>query len=322
MSGFPNKRMWISLTIKLTGVIGAIAGLSACANQALFSSPVPIIETPSIAASMAEGTPFHYQVYTLPTSEVHTIEIPAGNQFLVIPAIAAETAHLEAFAQQTGAVAVLNGGFFDPQNQQSTSYVVQNQETVGDPTKNERLMQNPDLTPYLEKILDRAEFRRYQCGAQQRYDITSHSQPVPEGCQLVDALGAGPRLLPELTSEQEGFTATDASGAVIRDALGSTQLNARTAIGITSEGGILWVMAAQKPGLPYSGLSLPELAAFMQRQGVEKAMNLDGGSSSSLFYRGETIHGKIDSQGNRIQRPVKSVLLLKSHQNQASLPSR
>ncbi len=295
-------------------------GLFACTEPVMHSSPVPVAVSPvaisPVATSpVAEATPFRYQVYALPTSDVHTVEIPSGSQFLVTPAIAAETAHLEAFAQQNRAVAVLNGGFFDPQNQKSTSYVVQNQQLMGDPTENERLMQNPDLTAYLKKILDRTEFRRYQCGSIQQYDIALHSQPVPEGCQLVDALGAGPRLLPELTSEQEGFTATNADGAVIRDALGSTQPNARTAIGITADGGLLWVMAAQKPGLPHSGLSLSELAAFMQRQGIEKAMNLDGGSSSALFYRGETIHGKIDAQGNPIARPVKSVLLLQPNQN-------
>lgn len=315
ISRFSNKRIWISLI----GVIGIIAGQSACANQALFSSPASVSEPPTAEAAtaetvMPEAATFRYQVHALPTSEVHTVEIPAGSQFVVTPAIAAETAPLEAFAQN-GVVAILNGGFFDPQNQQSTSYVVQNQQIVGDPTENERLMQNPDLTPYLDKILDRAEFRRYQCGSLQRYDIALHSQPAPEGCQLIDALGAGPRLLPELTSEQEGFTATDANGVVIRDALGSTQPNARTAIGITPDGGLLWVMAAQKPGLPNSGLSLPELATFMQRQGIEKAMNLDGGSSSALFYVGKTIHGKIDAEGNPVARPVKSVLLLQPHPN-------
>lgn len=292
-----------------------MVGLFACADSTLYSSPVPVAITPVAISPIAEAETLRYQVYALPTSDVHTISIPAGSQFSVTPAIAAETAHLEAFAQQHEAIAVLNGGFFDPQNQKSTSYVVQNQQLVGNPTENERLMQNPDLTAYMEQILNRAEFRRYQCGTLQQYDIAWHSQPAPEGCHLMDALGAGPRLLPDLTSEQEGFTTTNADGIQIRDALGNTQPNARTAIGITANGELLWVMAAQKPGLPNSGLSLPELAAFMQQQGVEEAMNLDGGSSSALFYQGATIYGKIDAEGNSVMRPVKSVLLLKNNQN-------
>lgn len=46
----------------------------------------------------------------------------------------------------------------------------------------------------------------------------------------VDASGGGPSLLPELTSVLEGFV----DNANRRDALGSTQPNARTAMGITS----------------------------------------------------------------------------------------
>jgi hypothetical protein len=43
-------------------------------------------------------------------------------------------------------------------------------------------------------------------------------------------------------------------------------------------------------------------------------LNLDGGSSSSLAMAGqETLWGKLDADGNRVERPVKSVLWLRSH---------
>ena len=226
-----------------------------------------------------------------------------------MPAISPETASLQTFIQQHRAIAAINGGFFDPQNQQSTSYVMLQGNWVADPTQNQRLMENPDLAPYLDKILNRSEFRRYQCGSL-RYAIARRQEAVPSGCRLLDALGAGPQLLPELTLEQEGFTAKDAEGNVIRDALGSSQPNARSAVGITADGSLLWVMVAQKPDVTPSGLSLPELAAWMKRQGAEAALNLDGGSSSALIYKQQSIHGKLDSDGTPIQRPVKSVLLL------------
>jgi exopolysaccharide biosynthesis protein len=47
----------------------------------------------------------------------------------------------------------------------------------------------------------------------------------------------------------------------------------------------------------------------MKTLGVEKAMNLDGGSSSSLYYKGKTLYGKVDEKGNLVRRSVKSVLL-------------
>jgi len=57
-------------------------------------------------------------------------------------------------------------------------------------------------------------------------------------------------------------------------------------------------------------MSLQSLAGFMKTKGVEKAMNLDGGSSSSLYYQGKTFYGKVDDKGNQLRRLVKSVLLV------------
>jgi exopolysaccharide biosynthesis protein len=57
-------------------------------------------------------------------------------------------------------------------------------------------------------------------------------------------------------------------------------------------------------------MSLQALADFMKTKDVEKAMNLDGGSSSSLYYQGKTFYGKVDEKGNQLRRLVKSVLLV------------
>lgn len=260
-------------------------------------------------ASMPTPTTLKYWVTDAPNHALHTVVIPT-DRFMVVPAISASTAPLEAFAEQHQALAALNGGFFDPQNQQSTSYVRIQGQLVADPTTNDRLMQNPDLANYLNQILDRTEFRRYQCDQTTRYDIVRHSQAIPANCQLLDVLGAGPELLPNLTLEPEGFTDSTPDGTVIRDAIGRNQPNARTAIGLTEDGRIIWVMVAQKPGVAGSGMTLPELAAYLKQQGAIKAMNLDGGSSSSLFIEGDAIYGKRDAEGKPVVRPVKSVLLV------------
>ncbi|MEP0886135.1 phosphodiester glycosidase family protein [Trichocoleus sp. ST-U3] len=270
-------------------------------------------EPPRTASSTVEPPleqKVQYKSYTLDSSVVHTLLIPANSRFLVVPAVSQELSSLESFAQKHQAVAVINGGFFDPQNQESTSYVVQQGVLVADPRKNERLMDNPKLAPYQEKILDRTEFRRYRCGLTVGYDIALHSEPTPKECQLVDALGGGPRLLPEITSVAEGFLDID-NGLVIRDSLNSRQSNARSAVGITRDRSILLVMVAQQPLSQTSGMSLAALAEFMKTLGVEKAMNLDGGSSSSFYYEGKTFYGKVDNEGNPLRRPVLSVLLVK-----------
>lgn len=247
---------------------------------------------------------------TLPQSIAHILLIPANSRFLVTPAISQKVDTVEKFAQKHRAVAILNAGFFDPANQKSTSYVILQGKLVANPKENERLVNNPNLQSYLSQIFNRTEFRRYSCGQTVRYDIALHGASQLAGCQLVDAIGAGPSLLPKLTLVKEGFV----DNANKRDALGSNQPNARTAVGITHDGSVVLVMVAQKPSAPAnSGVSLPALADFMKTIGADKAMNLDGGSSSSLYYNGKTFYGKVDLEGNLIKRPVKSVLLVQEN---------
>lgn len=263
-----------------------------------------------LSNSAATNTPIRYQSYNLPSSVVHTLVIPPESQLAVSVALSPELDNIENFAQKHQAIAVLNGGFFDPVNHKTTSYIVQQGQLVADPRLNERLIHNPKLAPYMDRILNRSEFRRYQCGLTIRYEISLHSAAVPAGCKLIGAVGGGPCLLPELTSVQEGFFDVK-HGKIIQDAIGSWQPNARTAIGTTRDRSIIWVMVAQKPKLSKSGLSLPALAEFMNSLGVEQAVNLDGGSSSALYYQGKTFYGKLDAQGKTVKRPIKSVLILK-----------
>ncbi|GAB4459306.1 MAG: hypothetical protein OHK0037_04420 [Elainellaceae cyanobacterium] len=269
----------------------------------------PVAEAGSPAELPAPAPPvLQYRVAALPTADVHLVIVPIG-AFEVAPQVSAALQPLPEFAAQPEIVVAINAGFFDPVNGLTTSYIVQNGQIVADPRQNDRLMQNPSLTPYLPKILNRSEFRRYRCGTPgqelDQYAIARRADPVPPGCTLQDALGGGPRLLPALTLEAEGFT----DPATGRDAIGSTQPNARSAVGILPNGDIVLAMAAQRPSVPSaSGLSLAEVAEFLRSLGVVDAMNLDGGSSTSFYHAGNTVFGRIDAQGNPIQRPVKSVL--------------
>ena len=293
-----RKIFWLSLILLGLGVL-------------LLSIPhSKLPEPPSSVVLPLPEKDIRYDSHTLGQSVVHTLLIPASSRFSVTPAVSQQLSTLESFAQKHQAIAAINGAFFDPANRKSTSIVVRQGQLVADPSQNERLMNNPKLGPYLKKILNRTEFRRYLCGQTVRYDIALHNEAPLPGCQLVDSLGGGPRLLPELTSLQEGFL-DFSNGKVIRDPLRSSQPDARTAIGITRDGSLLWVMVAQKPEAPtHAGMSLQRLATFMKSLGVEKAMNLDGGSSSSLYYKGKTFYGKVNAKGHLIKRSVKSVLLI------------
>ncbi|MDF5724595.1 MAG: phosphodiester glycosidase family protein [Rhizonema sp. PD37] len=291
------KKIWL-LAGTLMGLGILLFILRSSSHSVLMSAIVP-------KETLTPEKTIQYEERTLPQAVVRSLLIPSHSRFLVTPALSAHVNTVEEFAQKHPSIAIVNGGFFDPINQKTTSVVVIQGKLVADPKQNERLVNNPDLKPYLGKILNRTEFRQYICGQTSRYDIVLHSQPTPTGCQLVDALGAGPMILPELTLVQEGFL----DRLNKRDALGSTQPNARTAVGITHDGSVILVMVAQKSN-GGGGMSLPELANYMKSLGAEKAMNLDGGSSSSLYYKGKSFYGKAGEQGHFIKRPVKSVLLV------------
>lgn len=264
----------------------------------------------SQAQSSSNSSSVRYQVFSEQQRTIHTVTIPHDSQYIVMPIVADELTAIADIvkSERQQPLAAINGGYFDPVNQKTTSFIIQQSKITADPRFNERLVDNPDLKTYLGKIFNRAEFRRYSCGDKTQYDITLHLAPIPKDCSLIDSLGAGPSILPQDTSEIEAFTAYQ-NGSKIRDAIATESLNARSAVGITSDGDVILVMVGQKPEKPLnSGISLPELADFFSSLGVTKAMNLDGGSSASLYYQGKVFYGRVAQDGTEIQRPIKSIL--------------
>ena len=261
-------------------------------------------KSPEARSTVSLLSNLNYDVRSQTESNIHVVRIPAGNTFVIEPAIATDVTSVSNF--KSNAVAVINAGFFDPVNQKSTSHVTIARQPVARPQDNDRLTQNPKLKPYLPQIFDRSEFRRYQCGSAIRYGITRHETLVPKDCELVDAVGAGPQLLPKLTAIEEGFW--DPSRG--RDAIGYDQPNARSAIALTATGEVLLVMVEQQQS--GGGLSLPQLALLLKDLGAVSALNLDGGTSSALWVKGKVHFGKRDETGALVGRSVKSVWVVKA----------
>jgi hypothetical protein len=253
-----------------------------------------------------------YETILLPAATVHLVTIPDPGAYPVQVSVADQLTLVKDFEVSPAclvtdcAIAAINAGFFDPNNRLTTSYVTIDGALVADPRQNERLVGNSNLEPYMNQILNRSEFRRYDCEGDIRYNITFHDAAIPAGCTLVEAVGAGPQLLPRDTSEVEGFV--DPTVTPMRDALGSQSANARSAIGIKADGSIVLAMVAQVPGVSPSGMNFAELANLLTQQGVTQALNLDGGSSSTLVYDGISHFGRLNSEGEIIERPVKSIL--------------
>ncbi len=285
----------------LSGLIavGVAASFFLFPNSKPRSNPVAVQPT-----AIAE-----YKVFDQPDSVAHVLTIPSGSRYIVRPFVSDSLETVAQVATKTKAIAVLNAGFFDPANQKTTSHIVVNGREVANPKDNERLVNNPKLVPYLDAILNRSEFRIYNCGKTVRYDIVLHRSPMLASCQLTQSMGGGPQLLPVDTSAQEGFTDTQ-NGKLVRDAIGSVQANARTALGLKADGSLIWLMVAQKGS--QSGMTLAKVARVLRDLGAVNAINLDGGTSSSLYYQGKIFYGKRDESAQALQRAVKSVLLLHS----------
>ena len=58
------------------------------------------------------------------------------------------------------------------------------------------------------------------------------------------------------------------------------------------------------------GLSLLELAEFMDRLGVETAYNLDGGGSSTMYFNGEIINNPTTSGRSIQERSVSDIVYI------------
>lgn len=216
---------------------------------------------------------------------------------------------LQTFAKRLQPEIAINGGYFDPANGQTTSFVSEDGAHWHDPRQNPRLTQNPALTPYLPAIFNRSEFRLYACADGRRYAIERRDAPAPIGCSLRSALGAGPQLAPDNGAQSEAFIAQDASGRRTRDPLGVDRPNARSLIGIDAHGDALLGLFTQEPHREGArGVTLSEASALMMELGATRVMALDGGSSSGAYSRGVYHYGKFNAKGAPEKRALKSIL--------------
>ncbi len=209
----------------------------------------------------------------------------------------------------TKAELVVNGGYFDPNNKSTSSYVIIDKEVVLDPKKNQSLMSNHAIHSHLDEILDRTEFRVLDCKGKQKFDIRKHSQR-PFGlkytsCKIVHSIQAGPELYPKLRLEDEYFVEYK-DGELVRDSISAMKKCARTAIGIKDNDVYIIIATIRHK------MTLPELAQFCKTLKLTKAMNFDGGGSTSVDFRGNSNHKPLSiiSDKNKSARKLKSFLVV------------
>jgi hypothetical protein len=132
-------------------------------------------------------------------------------------------------------------------------------------------------------------------------DVDETAAPTKPGWQAMDfivggmpALFLNRRVIFESNSEKmrEGF---------------DTERHPRTAIGLRPDGTWVFVIVdGRQPELSV-GMSLKELTQVLFSLGCVDALNLDGGGSSTLFYRGQVVNSPSDTTK---ERPVSDAIVI------------
>ena len=182
-------------------------------------------------------------------------------------------------AESVNAILAINGDYYGAQE---SGYVIRNGVIYRATAKSG----NEDLVIYADgsfEIIDED-------------DITAE-ELLEKGAQNV--LAFGPALV-----EKGSVSVTESEE--VGKAMAS---NPRTAIGIINENHYVFVVADGRTS-DNEGLSLYELAEFMESLGVQTAYNLDGGGSSTMYFNGQIIN-KPTTNGNSIkERSVSDIVYI------------
>ena len=182
-------------------------------------------------------------------------------------------------AESVNAILAINGDYYGPQE---SGYVIRNGVIYRETAKSG----NEDLVIYGDgsfEIIDED-------------DITAE-ELLEKGAQNV--LAFGPALVEDgsvsVTEDEE-----------VGKAMAS---NPRTAIGIIDENHYVFVVADGRTS-DNEGLSLYELAEFMESLGVQTAYNLDGGGSSTMYFNGQIINKPTTNGSSIKERSVSDIVYI------------
>lgn len=247
---------------------------------------------------LASGITYHHQEISLGTSRAQVdylrikgyarryrlaVALPSGSLGTALP--------LGKLLQERGAIAGINASFFDPATNLPVGFLLINGQMQG-AGYGRRAVAGIDLFGRLSFF--NPQIGQLPLGGSARlvYQTGTASQQT----LLRDAISAGPLLF------REGKIVLNAAFEGFSEAFSNTRA-ARSALGLTNDGALILLVVTRSS--QSAGMSLPELARFLQQLSVTEAMALDGGSSSALAIRqGAELH-TIGSQ-----RPIPVALVL------------
>ncbi len=184
-----------------------------------------------------------------------------------------------AIAKSVNAVLAINGDFYGTQQ---TGYVIRNGVLYRSAAKRGA----EDLVIYADGSF--AVIRESEVSAQELLD---------SGAQNV--LSFGPALI------ENGEVSVSVNDEVGR----AKASNPRTAIAVIDELHYLFVVSDGRTE-ESEGLSLYELAVFLQSRGVRTAYNLDGGGSSTMVFNGRVVNNPTTSGRSTKERSVSDIVYI------------
>ena len=135
-----------------------------------------------------------------------------------------------------------------------------------------------------------------------KYDICYPYNAIEKNEILLHSIQAGPIILPVMDLEKEFFILKDEKGKIIRESASVLQKRARSVVALKRNSNDLYFIIISKE----NPMTLPQWQRVLMSFGFEKALNLDGGPSTSVNFKDFEIFSS-----NKTPRKLKSFLIVK-----------
>ena len=250
---------------------------------------------------------YHFQQRQLFNSNQYlcVIEIPKGSKTRLRFVADTVLTTVSNFALRTGALAGINGSYFNMSTGAPVCYLRIGGKELGinEPSRNDSVNR---------KYYQNAAIRLLPSG-RPRFNIPDSNRLSEMKMPDSNVMTSGPMLISRGTTVPQRL---DRRFVYAR--------HNRTAIGLKPDGTIILVVADGRSRHNADGLSLPELTHVMRWLGCCDAANLDGGGSSTMYIRNGSTNGIVNhpSDNGRFdpmgQRRVANAILLVTSQTDKS----
>ncbi|MDD6185126.1 MAG: phosphodiester glycosidase family protein [Bacteroidales bacterium] len=284
------------VVISLLSLTFALCLHAQCDSLAFANGPW---QTDTLDGMVLKQCRFEGQQLFASNQQIFVLEIPDTAQYTLAFAYEPRRTKTSEMARRHGAVAALNGSFFDMDQHFPICYLRIDSVDIGENTPGKDTV-NRKYYQYGTLCL---------CGDSVLILKTDSSRHWEEGLSFPNIMTAGPLLIWHDTLQY-----------MRDDRTFVTNRHNRTAVGIREDGTVL-LFVADGRAKESEGLSLTELQLLLRWLGCRDALNLDGGGSSTLYlnignYQGvancPSDNGRFDHAGER--SVSNAVLIMKNEE--------